>query len=134
MKEIMIVDNEQAFHAFYSEMLKDTDYEVISAYNYYEALSKLRENQPDLMIIDDLIFMDIVLNITRAGGTHLKGIRSQSQYDYVPFMKTSDLILQPYKNVNNIAPELVFSDVTFTREKIMEQINDRIGDKVKLLI
>jgi CheY-like chemotaxis protein len=134
MKEIMIVDNEQAFHAFYSEMLKDTDYEVISAYDSYEALAKLRENQPDLMIIDDLIFMDIVLNITRAGDTHLKGIRSQSQYDYVPFMKTSDLILQPYKNVNNIAPELVFSDVTFTREKIMEQINDRIGDKVKLLI
>ncbi|MBT3877992.1 MAG: response regulator [Candidatus Scalindua sp.] len=134
MKEIMIVDNEQAFHDFYSEMLKDTDYEVISAYDCYEALAKLRENQPDLMIIDDLIFMDIVLNITRAGDTHLKSIKSRSQYDYVPFMKTSDLILQPYKNVKDITLEHVFPDVTFTREKIMEEINARIGDKVKLLI
>jgi CheY-like chemotaxis protein len=134
MKEIMIVDNEQAFHDFYSEMLKETDYEVISAYDCYETLAKLRENQPDLMIIDDLIFMDIVLNITRAGDTHLKIIKSRSQYDYVPFMKTSDLILQPYKNVKSIAPELLFPDVTFTRKKIIEEINARIGDKVKLLI
>ena len=134
MKTIMIVDNEQLFHDFYYEMLKDTDYEVISAYDCYEALAKLRENQPDLMIIDDLIFMDIVLNITRAGDTHLKSIKSRSQYDYVPFMKTSDLILQPYKNVKDITLEHVFPDVTFTREKIMEEINARIGDKVKLLI
>ena len=134
MKEIMIVDNEQAFHDFYSEMLKDTDYEVISAYDCYEALDKLREHQPDLMIIDDLIFMDIVLNITRAGDTHLKSIKSRSQYDYVPFMKTSDLILRYHKNVKNIATALEFPDVTFTREKIMEEINARIGDKVKLLI
>ena len=134
MKEIMIVDNEQTFHDFYSEMFKNTDYEVISAYDCYEALAKLREYQPELMIIDDLIFMDIVVNIIRAGDTHLKGIRSQSQYDYVPFMKTSDLILQSYKNVKDITSELVFPDVTFTREKIMEEINARIGDKVKLLI
>ncbi len=134
MKEIMIVDNEQTFHDFYSEMFKDTDYEVISAYDCYEALAKLREYQPDLMIIDDLIFMYIVLNITRAGDTHLKSIKNQSQYDYVPFMKTSDLILQPYKNVKDITSELVFPDITFTREKIMEEINARIGDKVKLLI
>jgi CheY-like chemotaxis protein len=134
MKEIMIVDNEQAFHDFYSEMLKETDYEVISAYDCYDALAKLRRNQPYLMIIDDLIFMDIVLNITRAGDTHLKIIKSRSQYDYVPFMKTSDLILQPYKNVKSIDPELLFPDVTFTRVKIIEEINARIGDKFKLLI
>ena len=133
MKEIMIVDNEQAFHDFYSEMLKDTDYEVISAYDCYEALAKLRENQPDLMIIDDLIFMDIVLNITRAGDTHLKSIKSRSQYDYVPFMKTSDLILRYHKNVKNIAPALEFPDITFTRKKIIEEIHDRVGDKTKLL-
>lgn len=134
MKEIMIVDNEQAFHDFYSFMLRGTDYKVISAYDCYEAIAMLRENQPDLMIIDDLIFMDIVINITRAGDTHLKDIKNQSQYDYVPFMKTSNLILQPYKNMKGIAPEPVFSDTTFTREKIMEVINARIGDKTKLLI
>jgi DNA-binding NtrC family response regulator len=134
MKEIMIVDNDQAFHDFYSEMLKDTDYEVISAYDCYETLAKLRENQPDLMIIDDLIFMDIVLNITRAGDPHLKCIKSQSEYDYVPFMTSSDLILRSYKNFKKISSKFVFPDITFTREKIIEEINSRIGDKIKLLL
>ncbi|MBC8552729.1 MAG: hypothetical protein H8D23_24135 [Candidatus Brocadiales bacterium] len=130
----MIVDNEQPFHDFYSEVLKDTDYEVISAYDCYETLTKLRKNQPDLVIIDDLIFMDIVLNIMRVGDRHLESIRSQSEYHYIPFMKTSDLILRSYKDLKNISPELVFRDITFTREKIMEQINARIGDRIKLLI
>ena len=49
MKTIMIVDNEQSFHDFYSDMLNGTDYEVISAYDCYEALARLREKQPDLM-------------------------------------------------------------------------------------
>ena len=133
MKTIMIVDNEQLFHDFYYEMLKGTDYEVVSAYDCYEALAKLRGNQPDLMIIDDLILMDIISNITRSGDTHLKGIKGQSQYDYVPFMKTSDLILRYYKNVKNIASALEFPDVTFTRKEIIEVIHNRVGDKTKLL-
>ena len=133
MKTIMIVDNEQLFHDFYYEMLKDTDYEVVSAYDCCEALDKLREHQPDLMIIDDLIFMDIVLNRERTGDRHLNGIKSQSEDDYVPFMKTSDLILRYHKNVKDIAPALEFPDITFTRKKIIEEIHDRVGDKTKLL-
>ena len=133
MKTIMIVDNEQLFHDFYYEMLKDTDYEVVSAYDCYEALDKLREHQPDLMIIDDLIFMDIVLNRECAGDRHLNGIKSQSEDDYVPFMKTSDLILRYHKNVKNIALAFEFPDVTFTRKKIIEEIHDRVGGKTKLL-
>ena len=133
MKHIMIVDNEQPFHDFYYEMLKDTDFEVISAYDCYEALDKLMEHQPDLMIIDDLIFMDIVLNRESAGDRHLNGIKSQSEDDYVPFMKTSDLILRYHKNVKNIAPALEFPDVTFTRKRIIEEIHDRVGSKTKLL-
>ncbi len=133
MKTIMIVDNEQLFHDFYYEMLKYTDYEVVSAYDCYEAIDSLRENQPDLMIIDDLIFMDIVLNRERAGDRHLNGIKSQSEDDYVPFMKTSDLILRYHKNVKNIAPALEFPDITFKRKEIIEEIHDRVGDKTKLL-
>ena len=133
MKTIMIVDNEQLFHDFYYEMLKDTDYEVVSAYDCCEALDKLREHQPDLMIIDDLIFMDIVLNRERTGDRHLNGIKSQSEDDYVPFMKTSDLILRYHKNVKNIATALEFPDVTFTRKRIIEEIHDRVGGKTKLL-
>jgi|SaaInl7_200m_RNA_FD_contig_123_9910_length_954_multi_5_in_1_out_0_3 hypothetical protein len=35
--------------------------------------------------------------------------------------------------MKNIAPALEFADVTFTRKRIIEEIQDRVGGKTKLL-
>ena len=51
-KIIMIVEDEPAFHDLYTMMLEDTDYEIIRAYDGDEALSKLEEKKPDLIILD----------------------------------------------------------------------------------
>ncbi len=51
-KTIMIVDDEQHYHDTYTAMLEDSDYEVISVYDGDEALSKLEEKKPDLIITD----------------------------------------------------------------------------------
>ncbi len=51
-KTIMIVDDEQHFHDRYAAMLEDSNYEVISVYDGDEALSKLEEKKPDLIITD----------------------------------------------------------------------------------
>ncbi len=51
-KTIMIVDDEQPFHDLCTAMLEDSDYETISVYDGYEALSRLEEKKPDLIIID----------------------------------------------------------------------------------
>ncbi|MBC8548334.1 MAG: hypothetical protein H8D23_01660 [Candidatus Brocadiales bacterium] len=60
----MIVDEEQYSHDFYHEMLENTEYEVISAYDSNEALSKLEINRPVLIVIDSPAFQDIDLTIT----------------------------------------------------------------------
>ena len=46
----MIVENEQHFHDRYATMLGNSDYEVISVYDGYEALVKLEKKKPDLII------------------------------------------------------------------------------------
>ena len=64
METIMIVDNEQYTHDFYHEMLEDTEYELINAYDGNEALCRLKENSPVLIVMDHLVSQDMVLTIT----------------------------------------------------------------------
>ena len=61
-KTIMIVEDEQAFHDLYTMMLEDTDYEIVRAYDGDEALAKLEEKKPDLIILD--ILLDLVTGDT----------------------------------------------------------------------
>ena len=42
-KSIMIVEDNETFQNLYAEMLEDTDYEIIRAYDGDEALEKLEE-------------------------------------------------------------------------------------------
>jgi len=62
----MIVDNEQYTHDFYHEMLEGTEYEAINAYDGNEALYRLKENSPVLIVMDHLVSQDMDLTITGA--------------------------------------------------------------------
>jgi len=76
-KTIMIVDDEQPFHDRYSEMLEDSDYEIISAYGGDEALSILGGKRPDLIITD------ITLNMMTSDTLFLF-IKSMPEYKVFP--------------------------------------------------
>ncbi len=57
IKTILIVEDEQNFHDLYEVMLKDTGCEIIRAYDGHEALERLTEKKPDLIILDLLMNM-----------------------------------------------------------------------------
>ncbi len=129
MKAIMIVDDEQPFHDFFSEMLDGTDYEVISAYDGDEALSKFEEKRPELIITDDLIFLDIILNkIT--GDTPFLHTKSTTEFRDIPFIITSDFLLRSFRDQKKIGPGFAFPDKTFIREKLMDEVNTKIEQKI----
>jgi len=54
-KTIMIVENEEDMQHLYSMMLEELDCEIIRAYDGGEALQKLEETTPDLIILDILL-------------------------------------------------------------------------------
>ncbi len=56
-KTIMVVDDEQRLHGTYTEMLENSEYEVISVYDGDEALVKLEEERPDLVIAEIVLSM-----------------------------------------------------------------------------
>jgi DNA-binding response OmpR family regulator len=51
-KTILIVDDQNAVRSLCREELSDEGYEVIEAKNGKEALGKLKDNDPDLVILD----------------------------------------------------------------------------------
>ncbi len=52
MKKILLVDDEESIQLLYHEEFEEEGYEVIAALNGEEALTKYKENAPDLVILD----------------------------------------------------------------------------------
>ncbi len=125
----MIVDIEQSFHYFFSEMLDGADYEVISAYDGDEALSKFEEKRPDLIITDDLIFLDIILN-KMAGDTPSIFTKSISEFEGIPFIISSNFFLRSFKDQMKTGPSFAFPDKAFIKKKLIDEVNTKIEQKI----
>ncbi len=119
-KTIMIVDDDQVFHDLYTEMLEDTDYRLIHAYDGDEALSELEHEKPDLFILD--IVMDMV-----TGDTVFLYLKSMPECADIPVIIISSQPKQAYKSLKDVEPNLLFLDKSVTKEKLIEEIKARIG-------
>ena len=51
-KKILIVEDEEGLRLLYEEELKAEGYEVLTAQNGKEAIQKLEEGKPDLIVLD----------------------------------------------------------------------------------
>ncbi len=116
----MIVEDEQSFQDLYTMMLEDTDYEIVHAYDGDEALSKLEEKKPKLIILD--ILLDMMTGDTFF--LYLKGIPECSD---IPVIVISSCPKREYKNLRDVDPNLLFLDKAVTKEKLIEEIKTRIG-------
>jgi CheY-like chemotaxis protein len=119
-KTIMIIDDDQVFHDLYTEMLEDTDYRLLHAYDGDEALLKLEEEKPDLFILDML--MDMM-----TGDTVLLYLKSMPECEEIPIIVISCQPKQGYKSLKDVDPDLVFLDKTVTKEKLIQEIKAKIG-------
>ncbi len=119
-KSIMIVEDEQVFHDLYTEMLEDTDYEIIRAYDGDEALGKLEEEKPELIILDMLF--DMV-----TGDTFFLSLKGMPACVDIPIIILSNSKKRDYKNLLKMDPSLVFLDKTVTSERLIGEIKKRIG-------
>jgi CheY-like chemotaxis protein len=117
---MMIVDDEQVFHDLYTEMLEETDYRLIHAYDGDEALEKLEEKKPDLILLDMLL--DMV-----TGDTFFLYLKGMPDFADIPVIIISSHPKRNYKSLSDIEPNLTFLDKTVTKEKLLEGITAKIG-------
>jgi two-component SAPR family response regulator len=133
MQIILIVDGERSFHDLYSDILEDSGYIVISVYDRDEALSKMEEMKPDLIIIDELILMDIVLE-KQASDISFIYTKSISEFDDIPFITTGDFLLRSYRHFGKVGSTPAYLDETFIKEKLIEEVNTKIEQKTTLCL
>ncbi len=120
-KTIMIVENDPRFQELYSEMLKDKDYKIVPADNGSQALARLREKKPDLIILD------IALNMVN-GDVLFRYLKSNTEYIDIPVIIISYVPLSAYKSLKVIDPYLVTLDkALLTKERFFEEIRAKIG-------
>jgi CheY-like chemotaxis protein len=117
---MMIVDDEQVFHDLYTEMLEDTDYRLIHAYDGDDALLELEKEKPDLIILDMLLDM-----IT--GETFFLYLKSMPDCADIPIIVLSCSTKRDYKNLLKMDPGIVFLDKAVTSERLIGEIKKKIG-------
>ncbi len=119
-KTIMIVEDEASFHNLYDEVLGDTGYKLIHAYDGDEALVKLEEERPDLIILD--IILDMM-----TGDTFFLYMKGMPVYADIPVIISSSCPKNNYKNLKTIDPSLVFLDKAGIGDELVTEIKTRIG-------
>ena len=119
-KTIMIVEDEASFHNLYAAVLGDTDYKLIHAYDGDEALVKLEEKRPDLIILD--IILDMM-----TGDTFFLYLKGMPGYADIPVIIASSCPKNDYKNLRDIDPSLVYIDKAGIGDELITKIKTRIG-------
>ncbi|HKD66200.1 MAG TPA: response regulator [Candidatus Binataceae bacterium] len=117
-KTILIVDDELGVLEVLEYILKDLGYSVVSALNGRDALERVKENKPDLMMVD---FMMPVMD----GTALLQALRSDPDHCAIPVILTSAL---PEQTVREKASGYnVFLRKPYKSEKLLEAIKSLLG-------
>ena len=111
-KKILIVEDEQSFHDLYKEMLEGNGYDIISVYDGDEAMERVEQEKPDLIITDMLLNM-----VT--GDTFLLWLKGMPEYADVPVIIVSAYSRKDYKSLEHINPNLVYLEKLSLTEKIL---------------
>ncbi len=116
----MIVENDKYFHNLYQTMLKGLGYKFIHAYDGYEAMEKMEEAIPDVIILD--LLMDMV-----TGDTFFMYLKNIPNYFNIPVIIINSIPEILYSHLREIDPELVFIEKQFlTRERLIHELDEKV--------
>lgn len=121
-KTILIVEDEKAFQDLYTVMFEGTNYSIIRAYDADQAMTRLEEQKPDLIILD--ILLDIV-----TGDTFFLHLKQTPEYAKIPVIIASSFSSKTYKHLQEIDPALAFLEKPFTKGKLLEIVRERLAEK-----
>ncbi len=121
-KKILIVEDEKPFHDIYEAMLEDKGYDIICAYDGGEAMEKLQQEKPDLIITD--ILMDMI-----SGDTFVLYLKGMPEYADVPVIIISSMPQKQFNNLKEIDPKLVYlNKADLTTKRLIEEVDKILGE------
>ena len=121
-KKILVVEDEKAFHDLYGIMLEGKGYDITYVFDGDEAMNKLEQTKPDLILLDMLL--DMVTGDTFF--LHLKGL---PEYANIPVIVISAFSQKQYKSLEEIDPGLVYIEKSYlTKKKLLEEVDKKLNN------
>ncbi len=105
MKKILVVDDDQTIMTLVQAVLKSHQYEVITAVNGVDALKKLKEDKPDLILLDVMMpemdgfsFVQEVKNVEGMASVPIIVLTSQeAMEDIFKIEGVKEYVLKPFQ-------------------------------------
>jgi CheY-like chemotaxis protein len=114
-RTILIVEDDNELHEIYLAMLEAVDCRFIQAYDGVEALEKLADTTPDLILLD--IVLDEMM-----GDEFLVEIRQKAEYADIPVVIVSVLPIERCQHLLDRDSKTVFLRKPFRREQLLEAV------------
>lgn len=106
--KVMLVDDDMTLHEMYAERLAAEGYEIVSAYDGEEALTKIAADKPDIILLD--IMMPKINGIDV-----MKKLRSEKETEKIPVILLTALI----QEINKIKEMMRDGDGYLVKSEIM---------------
>lgn len=119
-KKILIIEDEDEFYFFYEMMLENTDYAVQRAIDGERAFEMIKNEKPDLIILDLLLDQ-------MKGEDFLKQLKSNPMYVGIPIIIASSFSPRSYKTIFEVDPNVTFLEKPFSQERLLAEIKARVG-------
>lgn len=120
-KRIMIVEDEEDFHDIYKGFFEGKDYEITYTFDGEEALEKLEQTKPDLIITD--INMEMV-----EGDSFFLLLKGIPKYADIPIIVISANSQQDYQNLKELDPNIVYIEKPdLTEEKFLDEVGKKLA-------
>jgi CheY-like chemotaxis protein len=119
---ILIVEDDDELHELYLTMLEPLDCRIIQAYDGVEALEKLVDTTPDLIILD--LLLDEMM-----GDEFLLDIRRKSQYADIPVIIVSVLPIERCQHLLDGDSKTVFLRKPFRRGQLLDAVEEGLAER-----
>jgi CheY-like chemotaxis protein len=114
-KKILVVEDDRELQEYYEIMFEDMDCQIIRAYDGGEALEKLKEAVPDLIILD--ILLDELM-----GDVVYRYVKQELETADIPVVIASVLPPESSSKLLDMDPRTIYLQKPFTRRRLLEVI------------
>jgi CheY-like chemotaxis protein len=118
----LIIEDDPELQDLYAAMLLETEYEIIEAFDGFDGLQKLEENQPDLIILD--IVLDEMM-----GDEFFGRIKQDSRYADIPLIVVSVLTYEQCERMMEVDPRTIFLRKPFRRQEFLDAVERGLAQR-----
>jgi twitching motility two-component system response regulator PilH len=117
-KQILIVEDDEELQEYYTIMFEALDCRITHAFDGGQALEKLREVVPDLIILD--ILLDEMM-----GDAVFLYLKQDPRYAEIPIIIASVLPPESSAKLLGMDPRTTYLQKPFTRRELLQIVQDK---------